>query len=436
MLQHLHSGECPGKEIEIRANRGKDDEAGSVSAAAGTTMGFTEFVALMAALMAVNALSIDAMLPVLPQMGATLGIVSENAQQWIITSYLLGFGAAQLVYGPLADHFGRKPVLLTGLAVYAAFTVVAAFSASLDVMIAARALQGMGAAATRVLAITIIRDRYSGRVMARVMSLTFIVFLAAPVIAPSLGQAIALVAPWQWIFGALAVFGAATAAWTWLRLSESLRPADRRPISPAGILQAFRQVLSSRIAMGYALALTAMLGALFGFINSVQQVFADALDVPGLLALVFALAAGCMAVASYLNARIVERLGTRRVSHVALLGFVAIAGAHALLALAGYETVWIFAALQSGMMFCFGLAGPNFNSIAMEPLGRIAGTGSAVLGFITTVGGALIGFYIGQQFDDTVVPLTLGYIGCGLAALVIVAVTEKGRLFRPAQMAA
>ena len=409
------------------------DEAGS--ATSEPLMGFKEFVALMAALMAVNALSIDAMLPVLPEIGAALGIATENEQQWIVTSYLLGFGGAQLFYGPLADHFGRKPVLLAGLAIYMVFTVVAVFAASLDVMIIARVLQGMGAAATRVLAITIIRDCYSGRRMARVMSLTFIVFLAAPVIAPSIGQAIVAVARWEWIFGALGIFGTATAAWAWLRLPESLHAADRRAISPAGILQAFQLSLSSRIAVGYVLALTAMLGALFGFINSVQQVFADALGAPGLLTSVFALAAGCMAVASFVNSRIVERVGTRRVSHAALFGFIAIAGVHGLLAQGGGETVWLFAGLQSAMMFCFGLIGANFNSIAMEPVGSIAGTASSVFGFVTTVGGALIGFYIGQQFNGTVIPMTLGFVGCGVAALVIVVVTERGRLFHPAQAA-
>lgn len=398
-------------------------------------MGFKEFVALMAALMAVNALSIDAMLPVLPEIGAALGIATENEQQWVVTSYLLGFGGAQLFYGPLADHFGRKPVLLAGLAIYMVFTGVAVFAASLDVMIIARALQGMGAAATRVLAITIIRDCYSGRRMARVMSLTFIVFLAAPVIAPSIGQAIVAVARWEWIFGALGIFGTATAVWAWLRLPESLHAADRRAISPAGILQAFQLSLSNRIAVGYVLALTAMLGALFGFINSVQQVFADALGAPGLLTSVFALAAGCMAVASFVNSRIVERVGTRRVSHAALFGFIAIAGVHGLLALGGGETVWLFAGLQSAMMFCFGLIGANFNSIAMEPVGSIAGTASSVFGFVTTVGGALIGFYIGQQFNGTVIPMTLGFVGCGAAALIIVVITEKGRLFHPAQAA-
>lgn len=394
-------------------------------------MGFKEFVALMAALMAINALSIDAMLPVLPQIGTSLGILTENAQQWVITSYLLGFGAAQLIYGPLADAFGRKPVLLFGIATYTVFTVVAAFAPSLATMIVVRVLQGAGAAATRVLVVTIIRDRYSGRVMARVMSLIFIVFLAAPVLAPALGQAIALVAPWQLIFAVLAIFGAGTAVWSWARLPETLHPEDRRAVSPAGVLEAFRLVLSSRIAVGYMLALTTMLGALFAFINSVQQVFADALGAPQLLAIVFALAAGWMAVASFLNSKIVERVGTHRVSHAALLGFIVVSIAHSVLAFAGHETVLSFATLQAAAMFCFGLVGANFNSIAMEPLGRVAGTGSSVFGFVTTVGGALIGFAIGQQFDGSVVPLTLGFVACGVATLVLVAITEKGRLFRP-----
>jgi DHA1 family bicyclomycin/chloramphenicol resistance-like MFS transporter len=403
-----------------------------VTVAEKPAVGFKEFVALMAALMAVNALSIDAMLPVLPQIGDWLGLTSENQQQWIVTSYLLGFGGAQLIYGPLADRFGRKPILLIGLGIYAAFTVIAIFAASLSVMITARALEGTGAAATRVLAITIIRDRYSGRRMARVMSLTFIVFLAAPVIAPSIGQAIALVGPWHWIFDALAVFSLATAAWVALRLPESLHAHDRRAISLNSNTQALRLVFTDRCAVGYMLASIAMLGALFGFINSAQQIFAEALAAPKLFTTIFALAAGCMALASFLNARIVERIGMRRVSHAALFGFIAFACGHGLTTFFGHETVWIFAVLQAGLMFCFGLVGANFNSMAMEPLGAIAGTGSSVLGFFTTVGGALIGFYVGQQFDGTTLPLALGYVICGLLALLIVLVTEKGRLFRPA----
>jgi DHA1 family bicyclomycin/chloramphenicol resistance-like MFS transporter len=383
-------------------------------------------------MMAINALSIDAMLPALPQIGDALGVRAENDRQWIITAYLLGFGVAQLVYGPLADRYGRKPVLLFGLCSYVVCTVVAAFANSLETMIAARVLQGVGAAATRVLAISIVRDCYSGRRMARVMSLTFIVFLAAPIIAPTLGQVIVLIAPWPWIFGALALIGAAITAAAALRLPETLKPEDRRPISVASIGGAVRTTLTERTAVGYMLASTCIVGALFGFINSAQQVFAQALDAERWFTAVFALVAVFMALSSLLNSRIVERLGTRRVSHTALLGFIAFAALHALVSLSGHETLWTFIALQSGMMFCFGLVGSNFGSMAMEPLGRIAGTASSVQGVVTTVGGALIGFAIGQQFDGTAVPLTVGFTACGLAALAVVLITERGRLFQPA----
>jgi MFS transporter, DHA1 family, multidrug resistance protein len=392
-------------------------------------MGFREFVALMAALMAVNALSIDIMLPVLPHIGESLEIVLENDQQWVVTAFLLGFGTAQLVYGPLSDHFGRRVLLLAGLAIFVVFSLAAAFAASLQMMIVARACAGAGAAATRVLAISIIRDCYAGRRMARVMSLVFIVFLTAPVLAPALGETIAVVAPWQWIFAALAVFGTTVATWAALRLPETLNPADARAVSPAGLLQALRLVVTNRIAFGYMLASTAIFGSLFGFITSAQQIFAEALQAPELFTTVFALVAGCMAVASFINSRIVERVGMRRVSHGALLGYIAISGAHALVALSGNESLWIFAAFQAATLFCFGMVGVNFNSMAMEPLGAIAGTGSSVLGAVTTVGGALIGFYVGQQFDGTVIPLTIGFTACGLAALGIVLLTERGRLF-------
>ena len=268
--------------------------------------------------------------------------------------------------------------------------------------------------------------------MARVMSLAFIVFLAAPIVAPTLGQAIITVAPWRWIFGALGLFGAVITALVALRLPETLKPEDRRPISVGSVAGAFRLALTTRVAVGYMLASTCILGALFGFITSAQQVFADALNAGRYFAGVFALVAVFMAFSSLLNSRIVERLGTRKVSHTALLGFIAFAGTHAAVALSGHESLLSFIVLQSGMMFCFGLVGSNFGSMAMEPLGHIAGTASSVQGLVTTVGGALIGFVIGQQFDGTVVPLTVGFTVCGLGALLAVVITENGRLFRAA----
>jgi DHA1 family bicyclomycin/chloramphenicol resistance-like MFS transporter len=394
-------------------------------------IGFGEFVALIALAMAVNALAIDTMLPALSEIGAALGAANDNQAQLIITSYLIGFGFAQIFYGPLADRYGRRPVLIISLAFYALFGAAAAFATTLDQMLAARFLQGVAAAASRVLAVSIVRDCYSGRRMARVMSLTFIVFLAVPVVAPSIGQAIVLIAPWPWIFGLLALFGGGVAIWAALRMPETL-PADaRRPISVAAILSAFRIVLTSRMSIGYTIASTFVLGGLFGFINSAQQVFVDVLGLGIYFPLAFAAIAGCIAASSLLNARIVERLGMRRVSHSALIGYTAIATLHAAIALADLETAALFLLLQSAMMFCFGLTVGNFNAMAMEPVGHVAGTASSIQGFITTLGGALLGFWVGQHFDGTLVPLTLGYAILGFAAIAAVLATERFRLFQP-----
>jgi DHA1 family bicyclomycin/chloramphenicol resistance-like MFS transporter len=393
-------------------------------------MGFKQFVAFVAAVMATNALAIDTMLPALPVIGQALGIVTDNERQWIVTAYLLGFGAAQIVYGTLADRYGRRPVLLFALGVYALFSAVAGFAGTFGVMLVARVLQGIGAAGTRVLAISIIRDRYAGRQMARVMSLAFIVFLAVPIAAPSLGQLIMRVAPWPAIFFALAVFAATVVIWAAIRLPETLHEEDRLAICAPRILGAFRLALSERQAVGYMLAMTVMIGGLFGYINSVQQVFSDVFHAAPLFPMIFGLSAVFMAASSLLNARIVGRLGMHRVSHGALLGYVLVAAVHAAVAWSGRETLWAFAICQSLMLFCLGLVAPNFGALAMEPLGHIAGTASSVQGFVTTVGGALVGFAIGQQFDGTALPMTLGFVVFGSAALVIVLVTEKGRLFR------
>ena len=392
--------------------------------------GFPEFVALIAMMMALNALAIDAMLPALPAIGDALGVASENGRQWVITAYLLGFGVAQILYGPLADRFGRKPVLMIGLALYIVFSLLAAFSPTFELLIAARVGTGIGAAALRVLAVSIVRDRYSGRTMARVMSLSFLVFLGVPILAPALGQLILTVAPWQWVFGVLAVGGTAFAIWAAIRLPETLHPEDRMPIQAGRIASAFRAALTNRRSIGYTLAITAISGALFGFINSSQQIFFDVFHAPGLFTVLFGAVAGGIAVASLLNARLVERLGSRLISHTALLGFILMSAIHAAVAVSGHETIWTFAVLQALTMFCFGFIAGNFGAMAMEPMGHIAGTASSAQGFISTTGGATLGFVIGQQFNGSTVPMTTGFVLLGLMALVSVLFAERGHLFR------
>lgn len=398
--------------------------------APSTGPGFAEFVCLIAVMMALNALAIDAMLPALPHIGEDLGVANENSRQWVITAYLLGFGGAQLFYGPLSDRFGRRPVLFVGVSLYVAFSVLAAFAHSFDLLILSRVGMGLGSAATRVLAVSIVRDRYAGRTMARVMSLSFLVFLGVPILAPAVGQLIMLAAPWRWIFVFFAGFGGAFLIWAALRLPETLHPDDRMPIKVGRIAGAFRFALTSRIGMGYTLGMTLISGALFGFINSSQQIFFDVFKAPGLFPVVFALVAGGIAVASVLNARLVEALGSRLIAHTALFGFIGFSALHAGVAWLGHDSLWMFAALQACKMFCFGFIAGNFGSMAMEPMGHIAGTASSAQGFISTIGGALLGFAIGQQFDGSTVPMAVGFVLLGVAALLMVLAAEKGRLFR------
>ena len=404
--------------------------APTTTAAAPKGPGFAEFVCLIAIMMALNALAIDAMLPALPHIGEDLGVANENTRQWVITAYLLGFGGAQLFYGPLSDRYGRRPVLFVGIGLYVLFSFLAAFAASFEWLILSRIGMGLGSAATRVLAVSIVRDRYSGRTMARVMSLSFLVFLGVPILAPTVGQLIMLVAPWRWIFGFFALFGGSFLLWAALRLPETLHPEDRMPINVKRIAGAFGQALTSRLGMGYTLAMTAISGALFAFINSSQQIFFDVFKSPGLFTTVFALVAGGIALASVLNSRMVEKLGSRLIAHTALIGFIGFSVLHAIVAYTGHDSLWVFAAFQACKMFCFGFIAGNFGSMAMEPMGHIAGTAASAQGFISTIGGALLGFWIGQHFDGTTVPMTVGFAALGVVALMLVLAAEKGRLFK------
>jgi DHA1 family bicyclomycin/chloramphenicol resistance-like MFS transporter len=411
---------------EIRPSQ---DRAGGPHAG----MGFKQFVAMIAAMMAVNALAIDGMLPALPAIAKALNIVNDNDRQWIVTAYMLGFGGSQLVYGTLADRFGRKPVLLTGLVIYVVFSLMAAAATSFEMLLAARVLQGVGSAGSRVLAVSIVRDCYSGRRMARVMSLSFIVFLAVPVFAPSFGKAIMMVLPWRFIFVGFAAFAVSVIAWVYFKLPETLHAEDRTPISFANTGRNFRIILTNRISIGYTVAMTVLLGGLFGFINSAQQVFFDVFHAGKWFTILFAMIGLSIAAAALTNARLVERFGTRILSHSALCLYITTATIHAIISVSGGESLAVFAPFLAVQFFCFGLVVSNFGAIAMDPLGHMAGTASSVQGFLTTIGGALCGFWIGQHFDGTDIPLTLGFAGFGIGGFLIVLIVEKGRLFRPTE---
>ena len=392
--------------------------------------GFREFVVLMAGLMSLNALAIDAMVPALPAIGDSLGVLDENRRQLVVSLYVFGFGTTQLLYGPLSDRYGRKPVLLVSLIFYVGFAIACAVAGSFALLLAARMAQGAAAASTRVLVVSIVRDRYEGPAMARLMSLVFLVFLLMPVLAPSFGQLTLLIAPWRWIFFGLAIFGAGMLVWALVRLPETLRPEYRRPLSARAVWAGARETLTNRQSLGYTLAFTLMMGALMGYINSIQQIVFDVFRQPGMIAITFAGVAGPMAATSYLNSRLVERIGTRRLAHAGIVLFTLFSAIHLGIAEFG-ESLGLFIAMQGLIMACFGLASANFGALAMQPLGHVAGTASSVQGTIGTIGGASLGLAVGQSFDGSVIPMVAGYLLFGAAAVAILAATERGRLFGP-----
>ena len=393
-------------------------------------VGFPEFVALVAGLMALNALSVDVMLPGLAAIDAALGVADDNDRQLVLGVYLGGFAAAQLVWGPLADRFGRKPALLVGLGLYVLASVAAALAPSFGALLAARLAQGLTAASTRVIALALVRDCYAGRGMGRVMSLVMMVFMIVPILAPGIGQVILLVAPWRWMFGLLLVGGVAMLLWVVLRLPETLRPRHRRRLRLAPLLAAYREIVTNRVTCGYMLALGVVFGALFGFLTSAQQVMQEVFGLGLWFTVAFAGIAGLMSAASFTNARLVERLGMRRLGHGALVGFTLLSVVQFALAAAGFEVFAVFFVLQAGTLFLFGFIGANFNALAMEPVGHIAGTAAALVGFTQTFLGAVLGSLVGQAYDGTTLPLAAGYALLGLATLAIVTLTERGRLMR------
>lgn len=401
----------------------------AVPAEHGPPLALPEFVALIAALMALTALGIDSMLPALPTIGDELGAADANARQYVITAFIVGFGLGQLVHGPLADRYGRRPSLIGALIVYAVANVLCAAASSFTLLLAARLAGGFAVAAARVSAVAIVRDCFAGRAMARVMSITFIVFMIVPVLAPAFGSGVLLFGGWRDIFLAVAAVSLAVVGWFAWRMPETMHAEDRHPFSFARLAAGWRLTLSDRWSLGYTLSATALLGALYGYINSIQQIMADTFGRPRLLLVIFATTAGTMAVANLANARLVVRVGTRRLAHGAVLVLIASAATHLALALSGHETLLTFGVLQAITMGCFGLASSNFSAMAMENMGHIAGTASSVQGFVCVTVAAGIGALIGQAFDGSTVPLTVGFLLAGLAALVLVLVTERGRLF-------
>ncbi|MBA4798748.1 multidrug effflux MFS transporter [Rhizobium rosettiformans] len=395
-------------------------------------MGRAEFIALMAFLMALNALAIDIMLPGLQEIGAALNVENENHRQYVVSAYLIGFGIAQLFYGPIADRFGRRLPMIFGLAIYIISSLAVVMVPSFETLLFLRFIQGIGSAATRVITVSIVRDVFGGRQMAEVMSLIMMVFMVIPVVAPGTGQVIMLFGDWHWIFVFMAVIAMIVGVWMYIRLPETLAREDVRPFTIKVIFDGFRIVLTDRVALCYTIASTFIFGALFGFINSAQQVYVGIYGLGVWFPVAFAGVALFMALSSFVNAKLVGRFGMRKLSHGSLLGFIAINFIWLIVQVVGPQPMpfFLFIGFFALAMFQFGWIGSNFNSLAMEPLGHVAGTASSVLGFMGTIGGSIIGAAIGQAFNGTALPMVAGFFVVGIIGLVFVLIGEKGRLFQ------
>ena len=393
--------------------------------------GTREMTALLAGLMALNAFAIDSMIPALADIGRSLHVAHENDVQLVVIAYFIGFASTQLLWGPLADRFGRKPILAAGVTLYGAFALLCAISGSFPLLIASRAAMGASAAVTRVLVVAMVRDLFEAEAMARVMSLVFMTFMLVPVLAPNMGQLILLFAPWRAIF---VVHRGLCAADARLVVGPAARDAASRVPPPAqlgGTAKAIAATVRERQSLGYTVAMTVSFSALVAYISSIQQIIFDAFHEGRFIGLVFASIAAPMALASYLNSRVVGRFGLRRVGHTAALAFMLVTAVHAAITLAGFETLWTFILLQGLTMGCFAFTSSNLGTLAMEHMAEIAGTASSVQGVVGTIGAAAIGFLIGQRFDGTPVPFVVGTAACAAGGFLIIVLTEPKRLFAP-----
>ena len=396
--------------------------------------GRVELTALLAMSMALAALGIDLMLPAFGVMRADLGLAeNSNALTGLITAYFLGLATGQLVYGPLADRFGRRPVLFLGYGIYAAGAAAGAIAPSLGLILVARFVWGFGAAGPRVVTLAIVRDRWQGERMARAMSLILAGFIIVPVFAPTLGSVFITFGSWRVLFGACVLAAAVMTLWATRRLPETLVEDNRRSLQFRRVVVAARQVATHRQTVAYTLAMTALYGVFTSYLGSSEVIYSKVFDAHDLFPYLFGGLAAVMGVSMLVNARVVERIGTRRFAHGVLLAYLAGGALIAGIALAtgGVPPLWLFMLAMGVMLATHALMLPNFNTIAMHPMGEIAGTASSVIGAVQLATGALLGAVLDRLYDGTILPLSLGFLVYGVIAVGLVLWGEGGRLFQP-----
>ena len=388
-----------------------------------------EFITLMALTFSLIAMSIDGMLAALGDIAADLSAGNPNDRQLVLTAFFAGLTFGQFIYGPISDSTGRKPAMYAGIGCFIAGGLICASSTDFPMMIFGRILQGFGAAGPRIVGMAMVRDIYGGRAMARIMSFVMAVLILVPVMAPSIGQLILLVADWRMIFLSLAIVGTLDFLWLGTRQPETLMRADRVPLSIVRIMRSTSEAITHRTTLGYTLATGFIFGAVISYLGTSQQIFQEQYGTGKLFGLYFGVLAAGIGLAAVVNARLVMHFGMRNLSKWALrtscllsLSFLLIAWLHG-----GHPPLWTFMSYMTVLFFCNGLQFSNYSALAMEPMGHIAGVAAAVVGSLSNLVAVSTGTPIGQSYDGTVIPLVAGFAGLGVAALLAVEWAERGR---------
>jgi DHA1 family bicyclomycin/chloramphenicol resistance-like MFS transporter len=384
-------------------------------------LGTPELVALTASSMSLVALSIDSMLPALGTIASDLGARAANDRQLVLTLLFIGLTLGQMIYGPLADALGRKRAMAIGLVVLALGSVVCMLATSFPMMLAGRVIQGVGAAGPRIVALAVIRDLYEGRAMARIMSFVTAVFILVPIVAPSMGQAVLVFASWRAIFAVLAGASVVVLAWFTLRQNETLAPERRRALSPGPVLRVLLEVVKTTQTMRYTVAAGLVFAALIAYLATSPQIFGELYQLGAAFPLYFAALAASLGVASIVNGRFVLRYGMLALSRASLRVSAATSAVFLVVAVVthGHPPLWAFMAYMLVVFFCNGLLFGNFNALAMEPLGHVAGSAASVIGSLTSLVSTVVGTPIGRAYDGTVIPLVAGLFAMTLAALLV-----------------
>ncbi len=388
---------------------------------------FGEFVTLTALMISLTALSIDAMLPALPNIGRTLGSGSANANQLVISTLFIGMAIGQLIYGPMSDSIGRKRSIYLGLGIFMIGCVISLLATNFNAMLAGRFLQGIGVAAPRIVSLALVRDQYEGNSMARVMSFIMAVFIFVPMIAPAFGQLVIMWVSWRFIFAAFLILGLIALTWFSIRQPETL-PVDRRiKFTIRGLGISLKEIVTSRVALGYTIASGFVFAAFLSYLTSSQQVFQDVYGVGTAFPIYFGVLSIALGAASLTNGRLVHHLGMEILAKRASVGLtvLSIAFVSLVFLMADTPPLWSLMGYLLPAFFCLGIMFGNLSALAMVPLGHISGLGATVISSLSTFISVPLGTIVGQSFDGTVMPLVAGFALFSVIASTIIYIVER-----------